>query len=262
MFRKLFGRSGGSGRVAEARIPDGLRVYCIGDIHGRADLLAELHKAIASDAARAPVERKIVVYVGDYIDRGLESRSVIDQFLSDPLPDFEKVYLKGNHDETLLQFLNDAEVGPYWFTYGGDATVLSYGVRLPPGKTGPERFEDMRLQFASLFPADHLEFFSALQLTYVCGDYVFVHAGLRPGVPLDRQSPEDLLWIRGEFLESRYDFGKIVVHGHSVSEAPVMATNRIGIDTGAYASGRLTCLVLEGGNREVMNTEIASRSAR
>lgn len=264
MLGKLFGKSERSQAPAGARMADGVRVYCVGDIHGRADLLQALHRGIAADARQNPGAgdlRNVVVYVGDYVDRGMHSREVIDHLLSDPLPGFEKIYLKGNHDDALLQFLGDADFGPTWFSFGGDATVLSYGVRMSPAKLGRERFEDMRQQFEANLPAAHLAFLRSLQLVWECGDYLFVHAGFRPGVGLQQQKPEDMMWIRDEFLDSRHDFGRVVVHGHSVTEAPEMRSNRIGIDTGAYASDRLTCLILEGDRRYFISTEKARKAA-
>ncbi|MGE0153715.1 MAG: metallophosphoesterase [Reyranellaceae bacterium] len=263
MLGRLFGKSEKSHRQAGARVPEGVRVYCVGDIHGRADLLQALHRGIRADAAqnRAGIARNVVVYVGDYVDRGMQSREVIDHLLGDPLPEFEKVYLKGNHDDSLLQFLRDPEFGPLWFSYGGDATVLSYGVRMSPSKIGRERFEDMRRQLEANLPPSHLEFLQSLRLVWECGDYLFVHAGFRPGVALQQQKPEDMMWIREEFLESRHDFGKLVVHGHSVTDAPELRPNRIGIDTGAYASDTLTCLILEGETRHFICTEKARQAS-
>ncbi len=258
MLGKLFGKTGKSQGPVGARVPDGMRVYCIGDIHGRADLLKALHRGIEADARQDRAGdgvRNVVVHVGDYVDRGLQSREVIDHLLADPLPGFEKIHLKGNHDEAMLQFLADADFGPTWFSFGGDATLLSYGVRMSPAKVGRERFEDMRQQFVANLPAEHLEFLQSLRMVWECGDYLFVHAGLRPGVELRQQTADDMMWIREEFLDSRYDFGRVVVHGHSVSEAPEIRSNRIGIDTGAYASDVLTCLILEGERRYFISTE-------
>ena len=259
MFGKLFGRILETRDSVVARVPEGMRVYCIGDIHGRVDLLGALHRGIVEDAASAEPMRNVAIYLGDYVDRGMHSREVIDLVLDNPLPEFDTIYLKGNHDDSLLRFLQDPEVGPAWFSYGGDATVLSYGVRMAPNKIGRDRFEDMRLQLEANLPARHREFLESLQMTHVCGDYLFVHAGLRPGVPLARQNPDDMMWIREEFLESRYDFGKVVVHGHSVTEAPEMKPNRIGIDTGAYASNTLTCLILEADRHFFISTEKATK---
>lgn len=238
--------------VTEA--PPGSCIYAIGDIHGRIDLLMTLHHAILADAERYDSGRKVIVYIGDYVDRGEESRRVLDLLLDEPLPGFEAIHLMGNHEKSLLQFLDDASVGPQWVRYGGDATLYSYGVRPPPPMAGPADFERARLQLAANFPPRHRRFLEALPYTHVEGDYFFAHAGVRPGVPLDAQDSEDLLWIRDDFLRSDAFHGKVVVHGHSISNQPDVHRNRIGIDTGAFASGRLTCLVLEGEERRFLQT--------
>ena len=230
------------------------RVYAIGDVHGQLATLTRLIAMILDDAGNAPVARRVVVYLGDYVDRGLESRDVIDYLLDHPLPDFETVFLKGNHDAWLLAFLEDAGVGPEWLNAGGQATLLSYGVAVPPGPKSAASLERIREAFARVLPTAHRVFLEGLRLRHVEGDYAFVHAGLRPGVPLDDQQEGDLLWIRDEFTEDRSDHGVMVVHGHSVSERPEVRDNRIGIDTGAYATGRLTCLVLEGQSRRFLTT--------
>lgn len=236
-------------------VPRGVRIYAVGDIHGRADLLAQLHRQIQEDAATAP-ERvtKTVVYLGDYVDRGLDSKGVLDLILSDPLVGFDTVYLKGNHEDALLRFLQDNFVGPDWFAIGGNATVLSYGVRIPQGLSTRQRFEHIWTELPNRIPQDHLEFLFGLELMYQAGDYLFVHAGIRPGTPLDRQTPEDLMWIREEFLCSKQDHGVIVVHGHSPRNRPEIQNNRIGIDTGAFATNVLTCLVLEGTTKRFLST--------
>ena len=236
------------------RIPAGTRVYAIGDIHGTLAPLRELLRLIQEHAAQHnSCTRNVVVYLGDYVDRGTDSRRVIDLLLGEPLPGFESVHLKGNHEESLLLFLADEQCGPQWLIYGGDATLYSYGVR-PPPPTDLAGLKRARLEFSQKLPPTHLDFLRRLSLLHCEGDYVFVHAGVRPRVRLDRQNPEDLLWIREEFLQSDADFGKVIVHGHSISEAPTVRGNRIGIDTGAYASGRLTCLVLEETHRQFLAT--------
>lgn len=238
-----------------ARLPEGRRVYAVGDIHGRADLLRELHRLIEADLPEAgAVERRVAVYLGDYVDRGFESPDVIDLLLSDPLPRFEQVYLKGNHDELFLDFLEDVTVGPDWFALGGNATVYSYGVRIPDSIPPSERFGHIQSALQASVPQAHIEFLSCLELAWEIGDYLFVHAGIRPEKSLDRQTPEDLLWIRDEFLTSHADHGKIVVHGHSVTDEPDIQINRIGIDTGAFATNNLTCLVLEGSSMRFLST--------
>ena len=244
-------RSGAAG----ARVPRGVRVYAIGDIHGRADLLQDLHRLILADVAEAePSMRRVVVYLGDYVDRGLQSRDVIDLLIGDPLPGFERVYLKGNHEEAFLDFLDDAGAGPDWFANGGDATVYSYGVAIPQEVPFSARFPHIQEALREAVPPRHIDFLTHLEMTWEIGDYLFVHAGIRPGRALDQQTAQDLLWIRHEFLTSSADHGKVVVHGHSVTVGPDLRDNRIGIDTGAFATGTLTCLVLEGRSRRFLST--------
>ena len=246
MITRLFSgrRAAPEGVAPEA--PADTRIYAVGDVHGCAGLLRDLHQLIHEDAYRHQAPRNLTVYLGDYIDRGEESRSVLDLLLAEPLPGFEHVHLRGNHEETMLRFLEDVSVGPSWLLYGGAQTLWSYGVRppVPIGDMGELRRAQREL--AERLPRDHLAFLHALPLQHAEGDYLFVHAGVRPGVPLDRQEVNDLLWIRDEFLDSDAEFGKIVVHGHTIAPQPDVRRNRIGVDTGAFASGRLTCLVLEG----------------
>lgn len=235
------------------KIPVGRRIYAIGDIHGRADLLSLLMERVQADAAAQPEAEKVLVFLGDYVDRGEDSFAVIETLAAGAAEGFRLVCLKGNHEEFLLQFLNSTTAFDNWMMNGGNATLESYGIRpqsgfsiigmLRPGRGA----ESIRERFIRALPPRHLEFLSALKLRHQEGDYLFVHAGVRPGVPLDLQDEEDLIWIRGDFFNSDAQFGKVIVHGHSISlslEAEVRA-NRIGIDTGAYMSGRLTCLVLE-----------------
>ncbi len=237
-----------------ARVPAGRRVYAIGDIHGCLEPLHKLHALIQEHAAKQPPAENVVVYLGDYVDRGPDSCGVIDLLLAEPLTGFEHVYLKGNHEDSLCRFLANGLYGPQWVAYGGDATLYSYGVRPPLPQSDTAELQRIREDFAQRLPRDHVEFFEGLRLAHFEGDYAFVHAGVRPGVAFDRQVPEDLLWIRDEFLRSDVDFGKIVVHGHSITEVPTTRRNRIGIDTGAFASGRLTCLVLEDTSRAFLMT--------
>ena len=248
-------RSGKKLNGRKPSVPRGHRVYAIGDIHGRADLLAQLHRQIRVDAANAPSGiKKSIIYLGDYVDRGLDSMGVIDILLTSPMDDFETVYLKGNYEDALLRFLDNLSTGPNWFAIGGDATVLSYGIRIPTGLTGAQHLEYVWMELRARIPQNHLEFLSSLQLMYQTGDYVFVHAGIKPGVPLEQQDPEDLMWIRGEFHESRHDHGKVVVHGHMLMSQPDIQTHRIGIDTGAFATNILTSIVLEGVTQRFLST--------
>jgi serine/threonine protein phosphatase 1 len=251
MFAKLFGSRASKSAVVPPRIAEGTRLYAVGDIHGRLDLLSELERRIADDAAASGAARNAIVYLGDYIDRGDQSREVVDRLIDQPLPGFERALLLGNHEDSMLQFLVDVQIGPAWLGFGGAATLLSYGVRPPSSDRDLVRAQE---ELRAKLPERHLAFLRGLQLYHVEGDYYFVHAGVRPGVKLDDQRPSDLLWIRDEFLRSRRDFGKIVVHGHTITEAPEIRRNRIGIDTGAFASGTLTSLVLQGESWSFLQT--------
>lgn len=254
MLKRLFGLQPRL-TVDTAQLPPGLRVYAVGDVHGRVDLLRALHARIAADAAYAvPGTRMLAVYLGDYVDRGLHSREVIDLLIEEPLPGFESVHLRGNHDHEFLAFLDDPVKGAAWLRYGGDATVYSYGVRVPGDTPAAERLEVLRDLLRAAVPSRHLAFLANLPFTFELGDYLFVHAGIDPDKALERQTPADLLWIRDEFLESEVDFGRIVVHGHSVTERPEVRENRIGIDTGACYTNALTCVVLEGNTRRFLST--------
>ncbi|WP_108683029.1 metallophosphoesterase family protein [Methyloceanibacter sp. wino2] len=235
-------------------IPDGQVVYAIGDIHGRSDLLTELLALIESDAAAAGTAAKTLVFLGDYVDRGPDSRGVIELLSADLPPGFDTHFLKGNHEQFLLDFLDDPSSLDGWLRNGGEQTLRSYGVDIDGLQDRHAPPMAWREAFLEALPEAHLRFLTTLELKCVVGDYVFVHAGLRPGVPLDRQVPQDLLWIRHEFLDSEEPFGKIVVHGHTPERTPVVRPNRIGIDTGAVFSGSLTALRLENGTRAFLRT--------
>lgn len=240
--------------MAEPSLPDGMRVYAIGDIHGRRDLLDGLLARIGQDAdGEEPVEHEMIVFVGDYIDRGPQSREVIDRLLS-PMPrGMEPVFLLGNHERLLIDTLRSAETLSLWLPNGGQATLKSYGIDLldmasrPAGSVSESWIEQA-------IPETHRAFLKGLQLYKKLGDYLFVHAGIRPGVPLAEQSNHDLLWIRAEFLEHEGDLGHFVVHGHTARLEPDVRANRIGIDTGAVKTGRLTALRLQGRDRRFIQT--------
>ncbi len=252
MLRRLFSSRSSA---PPAALPDDCVIYAIGDIHGRIDLLDRLHGKIAQDAAARPQPRKLIVYLGDYVDRGLESRQVLDRLLDPPQDGLERIMLKGNHEDAMLQFLDDTAIGASWMGFGGDATLYSYGVDVfgtPP--EGMERLDYIQQRLRENMPDGHRDLLEALKLYYVEGDYYFCHAGVRPGVPLEAQKAEDLMWIRDEFLNNRKPHGKVVVHGHSIETEPVVTDNRIGIDTGAFATGVLTALVLSGRDRSFLAT--------
>jgi len=234
----------------EARLPAGLRVYAIGDIHGRVDLLDQLHGLIEADLSTAP-ERAVIVYLGDYIDRGPDSAAVIERLCRPKLNRVETVALLGNHEDLLLQFLDAPYGANLWLTNGGDATLRSYKVKVPAS------FDELLFTQRALLhalPRHHKDFLAGLPEEVTFGDYLFVHAGIKPGLPLDRQSREHRIWIRDVFLDSEVDHGLVVVHGHTIVHEVEWRTNRIGVDTGAYTTGRLTALVLEGGDRRLLQT--------
>lgn len=236
------------------RLPEGLRVYAIGDVHGRIDLLRRLEERIAQDIAAGGHAQPILVYLGDYVDRGFESRAVLDHLTARRHDGLQRVMLLGNHDVWLREFWRGAEVADNWLRFGGDATLVSYGIRLDLERPEPERFAEARNQLRQRIPASHIDFLERLELGFSLGDYFFCHAGIRPGVPFGQQIEQDLIWIREPFLSWMGDHGKIVVHGHTVETRPIVRPNRIGIDTGACFTGNLTCLVLEGESQRFFGT--------
>lgn len=235
-------------------VPAEMRLYVVGDIHGRDDLLAELMAIVKRDGLNYPDKRKILIFLGDYIDRGLQSCQVLDR-LTGPMPEgFEAVFLKGNHELAMQQFMHDPQFGRTWKYYGGLETLHSYGIAELTLSDDPMEFERARDRLRDTLPPAHRQFLNSLAPSVEFGDYFFAHAGIRPGIPLRRQIENDLLWIREDFLESRMSFGKVVVHGHTPSEEAVFRPNRIGIDTGAYMTGVLTCLVLDESDRQLLQT--------
>ncbi|MCA3256349.1 MAG: serine/threonine protein phosphatase [Alphaproteobacteria bacterium] len=241
------------GRSAPARrVPAGAPVYAVGDVHGRLDLLDAMIARIDADRGGA---RPTVVLLGDYIDRGPQSKEVVDRLLD--LPDWaDWVLLRGNHEQAMLEALSDLPQADrlmrQWLNFGGVETLQSYGV--PSTLLYANDFAAIRADINARLPAAHGTFLDGLSMAHRIGDYLFVHAGIRPGIAMAHQDPQDLLWIREEFLDNRLDHGAIVVHGHSISAEVVERPNRIGIDTGAYKTGRLTALVLEGGERRFLST--------
>jgi len=240
---------------AEPAVPAGTAVYAIGDIHGRLDLLTDLFARIADDPERGSVERRAVVCLGDYVDRGADSSGVIDLILDRTPPGFEVVTLLGNHERLMIEFLDDVRRGPLWLRNGGDATLESYGLEVGDNADlDARRLLALQAALREYLPSRHLEFLQNLKLAHAEGDYVFVHAGVRPGVPLADQQEEDVIWIRELFLNSTSDHGAVVVHGHTIRPEPEFRPNRIGIDTGAYFTNNLTCLALEGTKRRIIST--------
>lgn len=230
-----------------ARSPADSLIYAIGDIHGCADLCDRLRSAIWEHAATRICARKVMVYLGDYVGRGPEVRRVIDMLSGSPLPGFETFFLRGNHEEQFLRMLDgDAEAGRHQLSYGGEQTLASYGISVPKKpEISDQEIAELSKEMGRRLPPDHAKFLRELRTSHREGDYFFVHAGIRPGTPISGQSPSDMMWIRNRFLYSDDDFGVVVVHGHTISEEPVIRRNRIGIDTGAYLTGRLTAAVFE-----------------
>ncbi len=251
---KLFTRWFSRKQQVTALTPDDTCIYAIGDIHGRHDLLVSLQNKIREDSKHRKSTRKILIYMGDYIDRGFQSKEVIDLLITSPLEGFESIYLKGNHEDALLRFLETPEESAAWLLWGGDATLRSYGVKMHSAKGKRATPTEMAKSLAAELPSTHLQFFETLQLHYQAGDYVFVHAGLRPGIALDLQTPEDRMTIREPFIFSRQSFPYTVVFGHTIFSEPFIEKDRIGIDTGAYASGKLTCAVFEGSEYTFIHT--------
>jgi serine/threonine protein phosphatase 1 len=224
--------------------PAGRRIYAVGDVHGRADLLSELFMRVDDDLRARPTINSVQVFLGDYIDRGPNSRQVIDLLIARQRRR-DVIFLKGNHEDCALRFLSDPTVLPAWQSIGGIQTLLSYGV-MPTRGDDPESQYKVLIALREAMPDSHRRFIGGLALSFACGDFFFVHAGVRPGIPLQTQSQRDLLWIRDDFLLHEEDFGMVVVHGHTPIYKLEIRSNRINIDTGAYATGQLTCLVLEG----------------
>lgn len=236
--------------MTNAFTDDAPRLYVVGDVHGCLDLLDRVIAAIQQDHAERGGPA-LTVTLGDYIDRGPQSRGVVERLADNPFPT-PYVALKGNHEQLLEAFLADSNVIEHWRRLGGLETLSSFGVRvgdLMLGRNLEQAAEDLR----EALTETHRRFLSSLRTSYTAGRYFLCHAGVRPGVPLERQSENDLLWIREEFLNSRIDFGKIVVHGHTPVAEPEILPNRINIDTGAFATGRLTCIVLENGGHRLLS---------
>ena len=245
--------NGSDGATEAGMIPDGRRVYVFGDLHGRLDLLIRLREAILRDRAKSAPATVQVIGLGDFIDRGPESRQVIETLMSDTF-ECSTAFIRGNHEQMLLDFLEGAEAGPMWVRNGAMATLQSYGVDVSDFTVEGSRIDYQALQdaFRRALPEDHAAFYTGLPLSLVVGGYFFVHAGARPGIPLHLQKPSDLLWIREGFVDRDAEFERIVVHGHTPVEQPYLGKYRINLDTGAYLTNRLTCLVLETRERRIL----------
>jgi serine/threonine protein phosphatase 1 len=254
-FGKIVATSGTAASDFIPRAPAGEVVYAIGDVHGRADLLRQLLGLIEADQATSGKPMRLVT-LGDYIDRGPASREVIDILIALSAQGGERmIALKGNHEDALLNFLDDPAAGAPWTMQGGSETLRAYRVDTPREGQGPHAWIAARDAFARAMPPAHLELLRRLKLSATAGDYVFVHAGLRPGVALAQQDAHDLLWIRRAFLDApAWSERHVVVHGHTPAREPSRGPGRIGIDTGAYATGVLTALRLEEDRQDFIQT--------
>ncbi|WP_374544548.1 metallophosphoesterase family protein [Rhodoblastus sp.] len=232
-------------------VPPGMRVYAIGDIHGRADLLDAIASQIENELPSAP-RRVVTVLLGDYVDRGLRSAEVLDRLSKGDFPT-EFIALRGNHEQFMLDALEDQSAFDSWRRYGGLETLASYQVDVSGVMRGRD-FVRAREELIQKVPAAHRAFLASLPSSHEIGDFFFCHAGVRPGLPLRKQQEDDLMWIRHGFLSSIEFHGKIVIHGHTPVEAADFRSNRINIDTGAYLTNRLSCLILEGSTRRLIHT--------
>lgn len=234
--------------------PDGIRIYAIGDVHGRFDCLSRLHEMIADEIARDCIADWRIIHLGDYADRGPHSREVLDFLARASARDERIIALCGNHDEGFLDFLANPQDAYLFIDYGGFDTAASYGVELRTMRRD-ELFESHR-QLLSAMPDSHLTFLRDLKHSVTFGDFFFCHAGVRPGVALDAQSPHDLCWIRGEFHNHRGLYDKVIVHGHTPCREPEVLPNRVNVDTKAFATGRLTALVIDGKEKRFIATDL------
>jgi serine/threonine protein phosphatase 1 len=251
LFSRWRGRDAGT-----AQLPAGQRVIAIGDIHGRLDLFEELLERLTEeDVLDSPGVTCTLIGLGDYVDRGPDSARLLDRLIALQASGLNTVFLLGNHEDILLAALDGtAEDGAIrsWLRFGGRETMASY--RLPSAMVWGDDMAAIQQALRAAVPPEHVAFLRRLALTHQIGDYLFVHAGVRPQVPIEEQERKDLLWIREPFLGHRGSFGPVVVHGHSVTSAIESQPNRIGLDTGAYTTGVLSAVVLEGSSRRFVDT--------
>ncbi|WP_373488078.1 metallophosphoesterase family protein [Blastomonas sp.] len=254
MLKALLRRKPKLAPIDTACLPDGRRVYAIGDIHGRRDLLDDLlDQIVADDRARPPADTHIV-FLGDLMDRGPDSAGVIDRAMELAAQLGDNVhFLMGNHEEVYLgAATGDEKLVRFFCKIGGRETILSYDISVT--EYNALAMDALAERVPALFPRAHVDFVKAFKDQIIMGDYAFVHAGVRPGVPMEQQSSKDLRWIREDFIVDEAPHDKLIVHGHTITEDVEECRNRIGIDTGAYLSGTLTALALEGNDRWYLKT--------
>lgn len=263
-FSPNAGKAPTSWADAPARMAEGLRVYAIGDVHGEAALLDALLDRIRADAAACAGDglRPLLVFLGDYVDRGPDSGGVLERLTRGPLENVEARFLAGNHEAAMLDFLAEPTVNARWLDFGGAETLAGYGILSPVGVRDKGRLKALRDRLADRLPAAHERFLKELEVCVTLGDYAFVHAGVKPGRPLKRQRRDDMMWMREPFLSSPARHEKMIVHGHTIVAAPEIHPNRIAVDTGAYATGVLTAVVLAGTERRFIQVGPTPRPAR
>lgn len=248
IWRRRFSRT-----AAEPTGPRGHRAYVVGDVHGRLDLLDQILEKIEADHRARPPAKTTIVFLGDLIDRGPQSAQVVERLRLYQPAFAQRLFLMGNHEEVLLRILDgEAELIVDWLRFGGAECAQSYGLDPKELRTASQTKAAELLERA--IPREHRNFLASFVDTAAFGQYLFVHAGVRPGVPLDSQVPHDLRWIRSPFLDDERDHGSVVVHGHTISEVIDFKTNRIGLDTGAYRTGTLSALGIEESETWVLQT--------
>lgn len=255
MFSKLFKRSE-TKSVKRELLAEGVRVYAIGDIHGRCDLLDRLFALLYEDISKGGFSSLYFVFLGDYIDRGYQSRQVLDRLISQQWGKLNAVFLKGNHEQTLLDFLDSPDVGPQWTEYGGRETLNSYGISVPEQKSDIAAWERTSEKLKDAMPESHLSFLRSLRSEFQLGGCYFVHAGVNPDKSLANQTDEDRLWIRDRFTSNSKQMAKVIVHGHTPEERPIWDGRRIGVDTGAYITNCLTAAKINKNSVDFISTRL------
>jgi serine/threonine protein phosphatase 1 len=254
MLSRLFKRNTANRPIDTATVPAGVRLYAIGDIHGRNDLLQSLLGQIETDdKVRGPADTQII-FLGDLVDRGPDSAGVIETAMALRAKGHKVRYLLGNHEEVFLTACRkrDTKTLKFFLKIGGDTTLQSYPITRTEYMALD--YEELAERLATLVPETHLTFLESFEDQIIIGDYAFVHAGIRPGVPLSEQKRSDMRWIKNEFTDHRGDLEKVIIYGHTIYDDVDERGSRIGVDTGAYASGKLTAIGLEGGERWYLQT--------